>query len=77
MKLIEPNDPQYFELSSEDSYDRHNYKVVFPDGRTLMFDDYEEMRAVWFQHIRNWEGCIVEVIDAKKESRTSTKGFGD
>jgi hypothetical protein len=76
MKLISPSDPQYFELSSKEPYDRHKYKVLFPDGRSLMFDDYEEMRAVWFQHIRNWKGCIVEVIDAKKESRTSTKGFG-
>ena len=77
MKLIEPNDPQYFELSSEDPYDRHNYKVMFPDGRSVIFEDYEQMRVVWFQHMRNWEGCIVEVIDAKKESRTSTKGFGN
>jgi len=77
MKLIEPNDPQYFELSSEDSYDRHNYKVKCPDGRSVIFEDYEEMRVVWFQSMRNWEGCIVEVIDAKKESRTSTKGFGN
>ena len=76
MKLIESDDPQYFEQSSYEPYDRHNYEIKFLDGRTLMFEDCEQMRAVWFQNIRNWEGCIVEVIDAKKESG-STKGFGN
>jgi len=78
MKLIPKTDSRYFELSSEQSYDRHNYMVNFTDGHSLIFEDYEEMRAVWFQYLRNWEGCTVTVIDkdAKKESRTSTKGFG-
>lgn len=79
MKLIPKTDSRYFELSSDQSYDRHNYVVDLPDGRSLIFEDYEEMRAIWFQHFRNWEGCIVTVIDkdAKKESRTNAKGFGD
>ena len=77
MKLIQPDDPQYFEQSSHESYDRHRYKIVFDDGRFLIIDDYEQMRALWFQQVRNWDNCVVEVIDAKKESRTSTKGFGN
>ena len=77
MKLIEPDDPQYFEQSSYEPYDRHHYKVVIDDNHTVVFEDYDEMRSAWFQHLRNWKNCIVEVIDAKKESRTSTKGFGN
>jgi len=76
-QLISPDDPQYFEQSSYEPYDRHHYKVVIDGNRSLVFEDYDQMRSAWFEHLRNWENCIVEVIDAKKESRSSTKGFGN
>ena len=27
-KLITPDDPQYFEQTSDEHYDRHDYKIV-------------------------------------------------
>lgn len=78
MKLIPKTDSRYFEQSSYEPYDRHDYRVDFPDGRSIIFDDYEQLRLVWFEHIRNWNDCTVTVLDknAPKESR-STKGFGN
>jgi len=76
-KLIPKSDPQYFEQSSYESYDRHLYRLDFQEGKSITFDDYEQLRAFWFEQIRNWHGCVVTVLDkdAKKESG-STKGFG-
>ena len=78
MELIPKSDPQYFEQSSYELYDRHLYQLDFQEGKSLIFDDYEQLRVFWFEQIRNWHGCVVTVLDkdAKKESG-STKGFGN
>lgn len=66
MKLIEPTDPQYFEQSSIKPYDRHKYKLTFPDGRSMILESYEQVQTLWFQNLRNWHGVKLEVIDVSK-----------
>ena len=39
-----------FTETCDKSYDRHNYAIVFPDGREQLFCDYETMRYFWFAH---------------------------
>ena len=39
-----------FEETCSKSYDRHNYLIVFADGREQLFGDYETMRHFWFTH---------------------------
>ena len=68
MKLIESNDPQYFEVSSEGSYDRHNYKIVSKTGESVVVDNWETAQLTWFQ--KNGFLSHIEVLD-KKEA----KGF--
>ena len=63
MKLIEPTDPQYFEQSSTEPYDRHKYKLTFPDGHSMILESYEQVQIMWFEHLRNWQGVMIEVID--------------
>ncbi len=60
---------QSFKLHCEKPYDRHDYKVVFEDGRELVFDNYEDVQLYWFQHGGNFLSHI-EVLDKKK-----SKGF--
>ena len=74
-QLIQPSDPQYFTQTSDGSYDRHNYTVVFKNKKTLQFDDYEQMRAYWFQCGRNWKNCKVNVLDKKQIKKKSNGGF--
>ena len=69
MELIEPDDPQYFEVSSDGSYDRHQYKIVSKGGDTVVVDDWESARSVWFSRAPFLSH--IEVLDRKKES----KGF--
>ena len=67
-QLISPDDPQYFELSSDGSYDRHQYKIVSKGGDAIVVDDWESARSVWFSRAPFLSH--VEVLDRKK-----VKGF--
>ena len=67
--------PAWFEQTSDEPYDRHQYQVVFNDGQqSITFDDYEQMRAYWFECVRNWKGCTVNVLD-RKQNKKSKGGF--
>ena len=72
-QLIKPTDPQYFSQTSDGPYDRHVYKFNFPGYKSVVIEDYEILRAVWFEKCRNFKGCTVEVLDATKKTN---KGFG-
>ena len=75
MELILPSDPQYFTQTSDESYDRHYYRLEFNNGQnSLEFEDYEHLRAYWFESVRNWKNCTVTVLDYKQKSK-SKKGF--
>ena len=74
---------KHFTNTSTKPYDRHTYKLQFPDGRHVVFDDYELLRAYRLQNARNWTGVTVdiedktnEVIDTTSKRVSDTKGFG-
>jgi hypothetical protein len=72
-QLIDPTDPQYFTQTSDDTYDRHTYRLNVPGYKSVVIEDYEILRAVWFEQCRNFKGCTIEVLDATK---STNKGFG-
>lgn len=59
-----------FKQTSNEPYLRHDYKVVFENGREVIFDNYEDVQVTWFQNGGNFLSHI-EVIDRKQEA----KGF--
>lgn len=67
-QLISPDDPQYFEQSSYDSYDRHSYKIVSKTNESVVVEDWETAQLTWFQ--KSAFLSHIEVLD-KRES----KGF--
>jgi len=67
--------PDWFAQTSDEPYDRHQYLLEFNGGNTLTFDDYEQMRAYWFQSVRNWSDCKVTVLDKKQQNKKSHGGF--
>lgn len=71
MKLIEPNDPLYFTVTSDGEYDRHTYELVSPDNKRIKFENWSDLQQTWFEQVRNWSGWTVTVLDKKKKS----KGF--
>jgi len=68
MELIAKSDPQYFEQSSYELYDRHNYKIVSKSGESVIVDNWETAQLTWFQ--KNGFLSHIEVLDKKK-----VKGF--
>ena len=70
-----------FTQTSNKPYDRHFYQVKLPNHNELAFEDYEQLRAWWFQtHHKNG---IVHVYDYPDIPNTTTdtelsspKGFG-
>ena len=58
---------KHFTSTSTKPYDRHTYKLQFPDGREVVFDDYEVLRAYWMQNARNWTGVTVDIQDKTNE----------
>ena len=68
-----------FSQTSDLPYDRHFYRIVFTNGKGITVDDYEQMRAFWFQYDSKLLSHV-DVLDAVqydvKKSKKSIKGFG-
>ena len=59
---------EYFTETSSGDYDRHHYRVVSSEGRSVVVQDYESVRSIWFQSPFM---SYVDVLDIKKGG----KGF--
>lgn len=55
---------QEHKFTSDKPYNRHKYQLVFVDGRSILFDDYEKMKQAWWQY--NQVASHVNVVDKKK-----------
>ena len=69
MKLIQPSDPQYFKQTSNEPYDRHDYKVIKSTGEYVVVESWEEAQSIWWNSPPHFLSHV-EVLD-KKEA----KGF--
>jgi hypothetical protein len=56
-------------------YDRHDYKLIFKNGKSIIFQDYESLLQFWFQYGFKDEIACVDVVDKKKVKSTKKKGF--
>ena len=72
-KLIEKNDSRYFSQTSNESYDRHHYKIVYKD-RSFVVESWEEVQEYWWNNSHKFELPVIEVIDKPKTNKKS-KGF--
>ena len=64
-KCIEPSDPRYFTVTSDEPYDRHDYKIIRKDGETVVVDSWELAREIWWNTPSNSLSHI-EVLDKEK-----------
>ena len=62
-------DGETFTTYCDKDYDRHTYKVVLNNGKSIAFESYSQMRYQWYQWRNNCSH--VEVIDTK----IAPKGF--
>jgi hypothetical protein len=59
-----------FTQTSDKPYDRHDYKLVYENGKEVIFNNYEDVQVTWFQHDGNFLSHV-EVLDKKQKK----KGF--
>jgi len=58
-----------FNQTCDKPYDRHNYKLIFTNGREVIFDNYEDVQVTWFQLPADFLSHV-EVLDIpQKRSR--------
>ncbi len=51
-----------FKQTSDDPYLRHDYKLIYSDGHTIIFDNYEDLMSTWFSTPNFLLDCV-EVLD--------------
>jgi hypothetical protein len=73
-QVIDPSDKRYFTSTSDGLYDRHTYKLNVPNQGSIILEDYEVLRRVWFEKVRNYTGCTIEILDSKQNKKTN-RGF--
>lgn len=62
--------PEFFKQTSDELYDRHDYKLVYNTGVEEVFDNWESVQLKWFHSMPNVLSHV-EVLDKK-----TSKGFG-
>ena len=74
-KLIEKEDTQFFEQTSNKPYDRHHYKIVCTSN-SFVVESWQEVQEYWWNNCRSpfFEGTVIEVLD-KPKTKKKSKGF--
>ena len=63
---------EWFAQTSDEPYDRHDYKIVYSNSQSVVVDNWHTVRALWFEAPAQFLSHV-EVLD-KKPSKS--KGFG-
>ena len=61
MASKKPQTLKTFTSTCDKDYDRHTYKLVLKNGKALVLQDYEMVRAYWYQYRVQLDS--VEVLD--------------
>ena len=66
-------DGEVFKTYCDKPYDQNHYRIIWKDGSTTDYDNYEIMRYLWYQYKDKAERVII--IDPKKTKTRGGKGF--
>ena len=67
-----PELPKWFTQTSDEPYDRHNYRFVYSNGLSKIFDSWEKVQREWFT-TPPLLASHIEVLDDK--TKKSNGGF--
>lgn len=72
---LEPEENVFktFTQTSDKLYDKHDYRLVSKDKKSVIFDNYHDVKQVWYSMPKEILSHI-EVLD-KKQPKTKNKGF--
>ena len=54
-------------------YDKHDYKLIKTNGKSIVFDNWEDAKSYWFQNVSFGNLNYFEVLD--KGTMNKKKGF--
>ena len=67
-------DGETFTTYCDKPYDQHQYKVVFNNGKAIIFPEYLMARDFWWQHCKSGALSHVIIVD-KAHKPAGKKGF--
>lgn len=69
----EENVLEWFEQTSNKPYDKHNYELVYTNGSSKVFDNYEDFRKTWWETPEQFlsHGHVLD----KKVTQVKSRGF--
>ena len=59
-------DGEDFKTFCDKPYDKHDYKLIFKDGRSCIFDNYDIAKYYWYQWRDELETIVI--LDSKRRS---------
>ena len=62
---------QIFKQTCDKPYDRHHYKLIYSNGKKVIFDNYMDAQSCWFQTPAQFLSHV-EVLDIPQKKK---KGF--
>jgi hypothetical protein len=63
---------EWFSQTSDEPYDRHQYKFVYSNDQSVIFDSWERVQQEWFTTPKLFKSHI-EVLDKKEKSQGGFK----
>ena len=72
-QVIDPTDERYFTSTSNGLYDRHTYKLNIPNQGSVILEDYETLRKVWFEKVRNYSPKKLEEVLSELDNNKEVK----
>jgi hypothetical protein len=72
---LDPEDkvlPEWFSQTSDVPYDRHEYRLIFSNNDSIIFQSYEQLMEKWFSTPSMFTSRV-EVLD--KTNKKSNGGF--
>lgn len=74
---LEPEEnilPKTFTQTSDELYERHDYRLVYQNGLKKVFDNYQDLFQVWYSSPKETLSHV-EVLDKKTKKEKNKKGF--
>ena len=74
---LEPEEnilPKTFTQTSNELYERHDYRLVYQNGLKKVFDNYQDLFQEWYTSPKE-NFSYVEVLDKKQKKEKNKKGF--
>lgn len=74
---LEPEEnvlPKTFTQTSDELYEKHDYRLVYENGMKKVFDNYQDLFREWYTSSKD-DLSHVEVLDKKVKKDKNKKGF--